>query len=140
MIIILGILESAIFIILSGIHFNWALGGKWGLDKTLPTNEKGEIVLNPKEKDSAVVGLGLLFFAFFYLVKVELIPFELPLWIMNYAGWIIAAIFILRAIGEFRYIGFFKQIRYTDFAKLDSKYYSPLCLFIGLIGIILELI
>jgi len=137
---ILGIIESIIFIILSGIHFNWAFGGKWGFEKALPTNENGEKVLNPKRIDSAIVGLGLFIFAIYYLLKVGLISLEIPNWIMYYAGWLIAAIFIARAIGEFKYIGFFKKIKNTNFGKLDSKYYSPLCLIIGLIGITLELI
>ncbi len=137
---VLGIIESIILIILSGIHFNWAFGGKWGFEKALPTNENGKKVLNPKRIDSAIVGLGLLIFAIFYLLKVGLITLEIPNWIMNYGGWFIAAVFIARAIGEFKYIGFFKKIKNTNFGKLDSKYYSPLCLIIGLIGITLELI
>lgn len=138
--IVLGIIESFILIILSGIHFNWAFGGKWGFEKTLPTNVNGKKVLNPKRIDSAIVGLGLLIFAIYYLLKVGLISLEIPNWILYYGGWFIAAIFIARAIGEFKYIGFFKKIKNTDFAKLDSKYFSPLCLIIGLIGITLGMI
>jgi hypothetical protein len=37
----------------------------------------------------------------------------------------------LRALGEFRYIGFFKRVRGTPFARMDSRYYSPLALLLG---------
>ena len=53
--------------------------------------------------------------------------------------WIIAGIFILRAIGDFRYVGFFKSVKQSAFARADSRYYSPLCLLIGVLGIMIEL-
>jgi len=37
----------------------------------------------------------------------------------------------LRAIGEFKYLGFFKKIKNTEFAIADSKLFSPLSLAIG---------
>jgi hypothetical protein len=46
----------------------------------------------------------------------------------------------LRAIGDFNYVGFFKKIKHTKFGKNDTKYFSPLCLTIGVLTIILELI
>ena len=33
----------------------------------------------------------------------------------------------LRAIGDFRYVGFFNRVRDTGFARLDTLAYSPLC-------------
>lgn len=40
----------------------------------------------------------------------------------------LAVVLFLRAIGDFRLVGFFKQIRDTRFARLDTILYSPLCL------------
>lgn len=140
MIIIFGIILSIIFFSLAGIHFHWALGGNWGFNNAIPTNPNGERVLNPKKIDSAVIGIGLSLFAIFYLIKTELILIDIADWILNSVGWIIACIFIFRAIGEFKHIGFFRSVKNTNFAKFDSIYYSPLRLFIGLIAIILEVI
>ena len=39
-----------------------------------------------------------------------------------------AAVFAIRAIGEFRYCGFFKKITNSEFAYWDTRIYSPLCL------------
>ncbi|WP_205190355.1 DUF3995 domain-containing protein, partial [Burkholderia sp. LMG 13014] len=39
----------------------------------------------------------------------------------------LALIFAVRAVGDFRYVGFFKRIRGSRFARMDTLYYSPLC-------------
>ena len=58
---------------------------------------------------------------------------------MDYGLWIIASVFILRAIGEFNYVGFLKKIKHTKFGQNDTKLYSPLCLTIGILIIIIAL-
>lgn len=136
---IVSILISIILIGLALIHFNWVVGGKFGFTKSLPTKENGERVLNPKKKDSAIVGIGLTLFGIFYVIKSGLVEYDLPEWIMKYGSWIIPIIFLLRAIGDFKYIGFFKSIKNTDFGKLDYKLFSPLCLIIWTLGIIIQL-
>jgi hypothetical protein len=137
---ILSILLSILLIGLGLIHFNWVVGGNFGFSESLPTKESGERVLNPKKIDSAIVGIGLTAFGFFYLLKSGVIEFIIPGWIMAYGSWIIPIIFLLRAIGEFKYVGFFKKIKKTEFGRLDTKLFSPLCLIIGIFGIIIELI
>ena len=139
MIVILEFILVIVFLILSGIHFNWSVGGKLGFDKTLPTKEDGTRVLNPKKIDTAIIGIGLLLFAIYYLVRTEIVSVDLPHWILNYVGWIISSVFILRSIGDFKYVGFFKKIKTTTFGFFDTKYFSPLCTFIGSVGIIIEL-
>ncbi len=136
---ILALLLSTVFFILSLIHFNWVFGGKLGFEASLPTNGKGERVLNPRKIDSALVGIGLALFGLFYIFKAGLIALELPPWIFAYGGWIIPIIFILRAIGDFKYVGFFKRVKDTDFGKRDTRLFAPLCLAIGLIGMIVQL-
>ncbi len=131
-----ALIVSLIFLVLSLIHFNWAFGSKWGITKAIPTDNTGKKVMHPDAKASAIVGLGLLFFSLYYAT--HLIHLDLPGW-TSYIGWCISAIFILRSIGDFKYIGFFKKIKGTEFAEMDTKLYVPLCLVIGLIGILLEI-
>jgi hypothetical protein len=140
MIAVFGNLLVLVFSLLGILHISWSLGGNWGFENSLPKNEAGERVLNPKKTDSAIVGMGLLFFATFYLIKLETIEMVLPNWAAVSAGWIISIIFILRAIGDFKYVGFFKKVQDTKFGELDSKFYSPLCFGIGILGIIIEVI
>ncbi len=50
---------------------------------------------------------------------------------VRYGLWLTAVIFLLRAIGDFRYVGVFKRHRESSFAKLDTLLYSPLCLLLA---------
>ena len=44
----------------------------------------------------------------------------------------LALVFALRAIGDFRYVGFFKSLGDDPFRTWDTWLFSPLCLAIGL--------
>jgi hypothetical protein len=44
---------------------------------------------------------------------------------MSYA---LALGLLARAMGDFNYVGFFKRVRGTRFARMDTLLYSPLCL------------
>jgi protein-S-isoprenylcysteine O-methyltransferase Ste14 len=117
---------------IAAIHFYWALGGKWGVEAAIPTTKEEATAFRPGSLATSVVASGLLVMALFHLVKVNLIDLSLPVWIDNFALKIIAFIFLARAIGEFRYVGFFKKIRNTKFARLDTRVYSPLCLLLSM--------
>lgn len=141
MIFSLSLICVAILGLLSVLHFYWFLGGTWAFDSVLPVDDKGVIKLNPKWIDSLIVAIILSLFTFLFLIKGNAIQNLFLLnWILNYGLYFIIAIFMLRAIGDFKYVGFFKKIKKTRFAKLDTKYFSPLCFFIALCGLIIELI
>ncbi len=139
MITVLTLIQSTTLFFLAGIHFNWALGGEWGFDAALPTKENGERLINPKKPDSAIVGFGLASFGLYYLILVGWVNWSIPWWALEYVRWVIAGIFTLRAMGDFRYVGFTKKLRTTEFAKKDTQIYAPLCLGLGIIGFYLAL-
>ena len=140
MTIIIAIILFLIFLFISSIHFYWAFGGKWGSDAVLPTKDDNNTkVLNPSILPTLIVALGLLGFGLHILIISGLITFNTPQWLSKYGLWIIASIFTLRAIGDFKYVGFFKKIKLTKFGENDTKYFSPLCLTIGILTLILEL-
>ena len=137
---VIAIILFLIFLFISSIHFYWAFGGEWRSDVVLPTKgDNTTKVLNPTILSTLIVAFGLLGFGFFILVISGLITFDTPLLLSKYGLWLIASIFTLRAVGDFNYVGFFKKIKQTKFGKNDTKYFSPLCLTIGLLTIILEL-
>lgn len=136
MIFLSALIVSLIFLFLSLIHFIWAFGSNWGISKAIPTDNTGKKVMHPDAKASAFVGFWLLFFSLYY--STHFIHVDLPGW-TSYIGWGISSIFILRSIGDFKYVGFFKRIKDTEFSEMDTKLYIPLCLIIGLIGILLEI-
>ena len=138
---IIAIILFLIFLFISSIHIYWAFGGNWGSDAVLPTKDDNNTkVLNPSILPTLIVAFGLLGFGLHILIISGLIAFDIPQWLSKYGLWIIASIFTLRAIGDFKYVGFFKKIKLTKFGKNDTKYYSPLCLTIGILTLILELI
>lgn len=138
--VLFGLLNGVILLVISVMHFYWALGGKAGMESTLPTDLEGKKVLNPKKTDSALVAVVLLIFGLLFFWKVGILDFYLPHLISRFGTGVVSFIFLLRAMGDFRYVGFSKKIKSTPFAVLDTKYFSPLCLFIGINGVLLEIL
>jgi Protein of unknown function (DUF3995) len=133
---IFSLTNTLILLAISGIHFFWAFGGRWGVDAAIPTSQDGKKTLSPDIFATLVVAFGILAMALLHLEKIQMggIPclgLPIPAWINAYGLKIISGIFLIRAIGEFRYVGFFKKIKNTKFANLDTKYYSPLCLILS---------
>jgi len=138
--ILIGLFLSLIFVALAAIHIYWAFGGKNGAVASIPTTEKDIPVIKPGFIDCMVIATGLLCFCVFVLIRSGVVSLGLPHWLLNNGLWAISVIFFLRAIGEFKYIGFFKKVRNTRFGQMDTKYYSPLCLLISVFTVILETI
>lgn len=128
-----------IFLFLSSVHFYWAFGGKWGTEGVYPSKADGSPMRPPSIAATLIVAIGLLSFAVFYLIKAGYISVQLPLWLNKNGLWILTALFIVRAIGDFNYLGFFKKVKNSKFAVNDTKYYVPLCLIIGLLTLVLQL-
>jgi len=139
-VITLSLILFLIFTALSGFHLYWVFGGIWGLKKSIPTKENMPSSMSIPKLATLIVGLVLVLFGLIYLIESGLTKFQAPNWVTNYGCWFIPSIFIFRAIGEFNYVGFFKKIKNTEFAKADSSFFSPLCLIIGIIGILIQLI
>ncbi len=108
---ILPLLLSPLLFILAIIHFNWVLGGSFGFEASLQTTENGKRVLNPKTLDSAIVGLGLFAFGFFYLFKSDLIQTDLFPNLFVFGGWLIPIIFLLRQWVSLNMLDFLKRSR-----------------------------
>lgn len=137
---LIAIILFVIFLFISFLHCYWAFGGTWGSDAVLPTKDDNITkVLTPTVISTLIVAFGLLSFGILILVISGMIAFKLPEWLTNYGLWIIASIFALRAMGDFNYVGFFKKIKQTKFGKNDTKYFTPLCLIIAILTVILEL-
>ena len=135
---LLSILLSTVFFVLAGIHMYWGLGGKWALDDAYPTKEDGTSLSKvPGVVASFIVATGLFVFGLFYLINGQIISIVLPSYLSAYGYWIIAFIFFLRAVGDFKYVGMFKKIKKTSFAKKDTKIYTPLCIFISCLTFLL---
>lgn len=124
--VILALLLTAIFFILSVIHIYWALGGEAGLAAAIPVKEDGQQSFSPSRTGTLAVAVVLFFFAVLvFCVGVQNITVLRPL------CWLLALVLFLRAIGDFKLIGLFKRPSASVFAKYDTWLYSPLCLFLA---------
>ncbi|WP_100404341.1 DUF3995 domain-containing protein [Bacillus solitudinis] len=120
-----------VMIIISVIHFYWMFGGKWGLSAVVPEKVGGGAVFRPKLVETFIVAIGLLVLSFLLLAQIDLIPFLKPNMITRWFCIIFSFVFFIRAIGDFKYLGFFKKIKHSTFSKYDTLFFSPLCLYLG---------
>jgi hypothetical protein len=131
---ILAVLASSILCALGVVHLYWAAGGARGKSAAVPSLN-GKPVLSPGVLGTAMVGVGLFAMAALVIVTAVGSParvLEMPL---RAGTGLIGLVFAARAIGDFRYVGFFKRARDGEFARCDTYLYSPLCLLLaGLIG------
>ncbi|PKH52019.1 DUF3995 domain-containing protein [Tenacibaculum sp. Bg11-29] len=138
MVYFLGWIAFFILIFLSVIHFLWSAGVKWGYKAVLPTDEENNLKLKPSKIITIIVAFLLAFAAILYAVKAKIVTVHfVPNSIINTGLYIIGIVFFLRAIGDFKYVGFFKKTKGTLFAKNDTKYFSPLCLFLSIISVVI---
>ena len=135
---IAGATAIVILLLLAAVHVYWAAGGKAGKAAAVPTAE-GRAVITPSPLGTGLVGAGLCAIAALLAFRIGWLN---PLGLagdnvfVEIAVWLIAAVFALRTIGDFRYVGFFKRIRDTRFARLDTLAYSPLCAVLAVLSAI----
>ena len=119
MIRFLGILLAVVFAILSLFHIFWAAGGSFGGKAAIPTMN-GERLFNPSTFGTILVAAALLLAMLVVLGRIGIWGANLPAWIFHLGALGISLIFLLRAIGDFHYLGFFKSVSETDFARWDT--------------------
>ena len=122
--------NALIFLALALLHGYWALGGKAGLTATLPAHPGGGLVFRPPTTAVWLVAAVLLGLA--GLSAAHLSP-ELGGWMpwLRVADGVVAAGLLLRGVGDFRFVGLTKRVCDTTFARLDTRYYTPLCLLLA---------
>lgn len=114
---IIAILVSVAFAGLALLHVYWALGGGLDTSRIIPPFD-GKPVFTPGPDGTIMVAAALAGFAavspalgFPGLVPVSVRPY------LKWAGCAMGSVLVLRAIGEFRYMGFFKRVRKSPFVK-----------------------
>jgi len=126
----LTVTVSAIFLALALWHFRMALKPATGASGAVPS-VNGKPVFVPSKLSTVVVGVVLLSFAALVAITGGLLPLALPRTAAVWLSYGLAVGLLARAIGEFKYVGFFKRVRSSRFAELDSLVYSPLCLMLS---------
>jgi hypothetical protein len=134
---ILGIVLAVIFALLSFLHLYWAGGGRFGRGAAIPT-AGGQRLLHPSPFGTILVAAALFAAMLVVLGRLKIWGAVVPRWIFYLGTWVISLLFLLRTIGDFRYVGFFKSVYGTDFARWDTILFSPLCLFIAVAAFLIS--
>jgi hypothetical protein len=130
------VLALAVIGFAAAFHLYWALGGKTGLAVSLPQNDDGQPVLGHLigwwRAGALAVSVALALLALLILALRGWIELPLALTMQRLAVAAVGIVFCLRVLVPSRYVGFFKTIRHTRWAKYDTRFYSPLFLILGL--------
>jgi hypothetical protein len=127
---ILGILLAAIFVGLGLVHVYWALGGQSGGAAGVPSVD-GRPLFRPSPLGTGMVAAALLVAAWVIAGAIGWLGEVIPASVFRVLTLAMSLVFLLRAIGDFKYVGFFKPRSGSAFAYWDARVYSPLCLFVA---------
>ncbi|MBV6716467.1 DUF3995 domain-containing protein [Paenibacillus chitinolyticus] len=131
--LVMALSTVSILALISILHIYWAYGGRWGIGAAIPS-KAGEYkpAFKPGKSGTLFVAVFLLMVCFILLMQGGYID-QFPANPLSRSGCIVcASVFFLRAVGDFRHIGFFKKVKHTVFARNDTWLYSPLCLYVAL--------
>lgn len=128
---------SRLCVILVGLiwllHVYWALGGQRLLPNTIPSDPiTGNKTPEPGRLGATLVALALVHALLTLGVATQLWPSPWSSAVTRYSLWAWTGIFLVRVIGDFRWLGAFKRVRGTPFARADDWLFTPLCATIAL--------
>jgi hypothetical protein len=130
--LLLLLVNALILLALGGLHVYWANGGKKYLANALPESiETGKPLFVPTPLMTVAVAIVLLAMGIMGLYCVFFVRIQ-DMGNINWYTLALGIAFGLRAIGDFKYVGFAKKVTETAFARMDTRYYTPLCTYIAL--------
>lgn len=127
---ILAVVVCTVFIALGLWHFYMAFAGSSGASAAVPSLD-GKPLFVPSTQATIAVGVVLMLFAVLVAATSGILSLGLPPIVLSWLSYALALGLFARAIGEFKYVGFFKKVRGSRFARMDTLFYSPLCLLLS---------
>ena len=121
------------FFLLAALHLVWIFRRASPGPKVIPSVD-GRPLFRPGPASTLAVALALAAAGIVSLWRIGLVDWGHP-WIPQVGIWVIAVLFLARAVGDFRHVGFFKRPTDSAFARLDTRFYSPLCLLVSLAAV-----
>ncbi|MEK4912945.1 DUF3995 domain-containing protein [Bacillus sp. FSL E2-8887] len=129
--LIITYISVCILFLVSFLHVYWAFGGKWATNSVIPT-KAGEKAFTPGTGMTLFIALLLSMAAMILLQQANIVHSALPIVFVQMGSWVCMVVFFIRVIGEFHYFGIFKRKKDTQFARMDTVLYVPLCAFLSL--------
>lgn len=119
-----------IFVVLACWHFYMACLPRSSESGALPSAD-GKALFVPSAQATVAVGIVLLLCAGLVAATAGILPLRMSPIVLSWFSYALALGLLVRAVGEFKYLGFFKRVRGSRFATLDTFVYSPLCLLLA---------
>jgi len=120
-----------VFVGLALWHFRMAASPGKDASAAVPS-VSGKPLFVPSVGATIAVGIVLLACACLVAADGGFAEVGLPKPVLTWLCYALALGLLARAVGEFKYVGFFKRVRGSRFANLDTRVYSPLCLLLAL--------
>jgi Protein of unknown function (DUF3995) len=128
---LLAATSSGILLVAALFHIYWGLGGKAGIDVSVPQTIDGRPFVNPHPLATFSFGVILLIVLALMLSIFGAIKLPLPFGLVKMAVGAWACLCFARALSWHKYVGLFKSVRTTSFGRYDTWLYSPLCLWLA---------
>jgi len=133
-----GISGASLLFLFALFHIYWAFGGRWGYRVAFP-RVKSKTVFKIGHIEMFLLGVGLAAAGFLILGRMKIWTIW-AIWRYYRSGVLLLSAFaLIRAVGDFRYLGFFKDRRFDFSSKIDTWVISPLCLYIAWVCIYVSL-
>lgn len=113
---------AALAAFVAGLHAYWGFGGRWGADAAVPQRADGSPAFAPGPAACFAVAAACATLA--ALLSWSSLA-EMPWWVRS-GLWVALSVFVLRAVGDGKQVGFSKADHGTAFARADDALYSPL--------------
>ncbi|MFO0723105.1 MAG: DUF3995 domain-containing protein [Myxococcota bacterium] len=123
---VFALIGAIVLLALAVLHITWAFGKEAPSDAVVPTRD-GKPSFRPTRAMTLAVALALMIAAA-SLALATSSPLAKTL------SGLVGAAFLLRAIGDFRYVGATKRVRATRFARWDDAVYTPTCALLAIAG------
>jgi hypothetical protein len=136
---ILIFINTIVFCLIASLHIYWAMGGKKYLNEAIPVDSNGKNAMKPSKAATLFVALILLLFATITIANFGFFSKTINEKYISSSTLFIGIIFIIRVIGDFKFVGITKRIKGTPFAIKDDKVYIPLCLLLSCTSIIIAI-
>ncbi|MEO8804538.1 MAG: DUF3995 domain-containing protein [Burkholderiaceae bacterium] len=136
----LATLIASVFAVLSLLHVYWAFGGHIGLAAAVPERATHDArsgrprrvkIFQPSRSATLLVAGALAGMGALVALRAGLFGAAVTHWSVQVLLSALAVVFLVRAVGDFDLLGFFKRANDSAFAFWDSVLYSPLCVALG---------
>lgn len=124
--ITLAVTLSSVLFLIAALHLYWAIRGV-GAGAGVPSRPDGTPAMRPGRLAALAVAAALSLAGLIILGRAGALETGMPSAVLRVGAWSVAATFATRTIGEFRYVGLFRRVRGTPFARWDGWVFTPLC-------------